>query len=134
MFSHVSYNFFLTRMSRRSQFALESPFKASTIFCLQTRYDLSKRRPICRVPFIDHHTFIICPYYLCDISPRAVFHGLDVELASAGGFAISVNPIPTPIRRPSPSTQIIYHDIIEIFLNRGIILLSLLVFLARLFI
>jgi len=126
------YNFFLTRTSRRSQFAPESPFKASTIFCLQNRYDLSKRRPICRVPFIDHHTSIICPYYLRDISPCAIFHGLDVELASANGFAISVNPIPTPRRRPSPSTQIIYHDIIEIILNRGVILLFLFVFLARL--
>ena len=128
----MSYNFFRTRMYRRSQFALESPFKASTIFCLQNRYDLSKRRLICRVPVIDHHNSIICPYYLRDISPCAVFHGLDVEPASAGGLPISVKPIPTPGRRPSPSTQIIYHDIIEIILNRGVIPLLLIVFLARL--
>ena len=66
------------------------------------------------------------------MSPCAVFHGLDVEVASASGLAISVNPVPILIWCPSPSTQIVYDNSIEIIFDRGGILLLLLVFLARL--
>ena len=101
------------------------------IFCLQDRYDMSVRRTVCRVPIIDHHdSFILCAYYLCDVSPCPVLHGLDMELTSAGGFTISVNPIPILMRRPSTTAQIVHDNIIEIILDCCGIVLFLLVSLA----